>query len=262
VTGGDEVRLERRAAGVAWIAIDRPRARNAMSQAMWRRFDDNVRQVAADTSIRALVVAGVAEAFVSGADIGDFLRFETASDGVAYEDAVEAALRRFEALPIVTIAAISGACTGGGVVLASACDMRFGCTGARVGMPIARTLGNITSAANVARIGAVIGTSRALEWLVTAQLVDAQTAERAGFFNAVLGTHDELLAHAQSIAARVAGNAPLTIRAAKELVRRLREAARRCVEDRDLLELCYGSDDFREGARAFTEKRMPNFRGR
>jgi enoyl-CoA hydratase/carnithine racemase len=263
VTPHKPVRLERhRPSGVATIVIDRPKARNAMSRVMWQEFDMCVRSVATDRSIRALVIDGGPQAFVSGADIGDFLAFAGAADGLAYEDSVGAALRAFEALPIVTIAAISGACTGGGVVLASACDLRYGSADARVGMPIARTLGNITNAANVARIAAVIGSSRALEWLVTARLVDAATAERAGFFNAVFGSYEELQQHALATAEAIADNAPLTVRAAKEMVRRLREAARRDVDDRDLLELCYGSEDFREGAAAFIEKRSPDFRGR
>jgi enoyl-CoA hydratase/carnithine racemase len=262
VNASDVVRLERRADGVAWIVIDRPAARNAMSAAMWAAFGAHVRTVAGDQSVRALVVGGVPQAFVSGADIGEMTPGAGPGDGLAYEDAVEAVLRALEALPVVSIAAVSGACTGGGVVLAAACDLRFGSADARVGMPIARTLGNITSAANVARVADVIGTARTLEWLLTARLNDGDSAERAGFFNAVLPDVEALNAHAQAIATGVARNAPLTVRAAKELVRRLRDASRRDVADRDLLELCYGSDDFREGARAFVEKRVPRFEGR
>lgn len=258
----DAVRLERRADGVAWIIIDRPGVRNAMSSAMWSAFGACIGAVAADESVRALIVGGVQRAFVSGADIGEMTPGVGPSAGVAYEDSVEAVLRALEALTVVTIAAVSGACTGGGVVLAAACDLRYGSADARVGMPIARTLGNITSAANVARVADVIGTARALEWLVTARLSDSDAAERAGFFNAVLPDFTALSAHAQTVAAGVARNAPLTVRAAKELVRRLRAAGRHNVADRDLLELCYGSDDFREGARAFVEKRVPHFEGR
>jgi enoyl-CoA hydratase/carnithine racemase len=262
VTAGDAVRLERRADGVAWIIIDRPGVRNAMSSAMWSSFGACIGIVAADESIRALVVGGVPQAFVSGADIGELTPGTGPAEGIAYEDSVEAVLRALEALTVVTIAAVSGACTGGGVVLAAACDLRYGSADARVGMPIARTLGNITSAANVARVADVIGTARALEWLVTARLSDSDAAERAGFFNAVLPHFEALTAHAQTVAAGVARNAPLTVRAAKELVRRLRAAGRRDVADRDLLELCYGSQDFREGARAFVEKRAARFEGR
>jgi len=262
LNSSDAIRLERRADGVAWIVIDRPGARNAMSSAMWRSFGACIGAVAADESVRALVVAGCPQAFVSGADIGEMTPGAGPSDGIAYEAAVEAVLRALETLTVVTIAAVSGACTGGGVVLAAACDIRYGSADARVGMPIARTLGNITSAANVARVADVIGTARTLEWLVTARLCESDAAERAGFFNAVLPDFDALTAHVQTVAACVARNAPLTVRAAKELVRRLRAAGRRDVADRDLLELCYGSDDFREGARAFVEKRAPRFEGR
>jgi len=228
---------------------------------MWSRLETLVAEAARDTSARALVLCGSQAAFVSGADIGDLRAMQSAADGVAYEAAVERALVAIEQLDIVTIAAVSGACTGGGAILAAACDIRIGTADSRVGVPIARTVGNITTARNVARLAGAVGRSRALAWVLTAELSDAAAAERCGFFLEVVPDFDALIARATALAASIAANAPLTLAAAKELVRRLSRVAEG-VEDRDLLERCYGSDDFREGIAAFIEKRAPRFLGR
>ena len=228
---------------------------------MWSRLEAYVEELARDTAVRALVLCGSPAAFVSGADLGDLRAVHSAADGVAYELRVERVLAAVERLDIVTIAAVAGACTGGGAILAAACDLRIGTADARVGVPIARTVGNITTARNVARLASVVGRARALAWILTAELSDAAAAERSGFFLEVLPDFDALIERATALAATVAANAPLTLAAAKELVRRL-SLAPESVDDRDLLERCYGSDDFREGIAAFIEKRAPRFLGR
>lgn len=226
---------------------------------MWHRLGELVAEVGRDASVRALVLCGTPAVFVSGADIGEFATVG-AAEGVAYESEVEATLAAIERLDIATIAAVSGACTGGGAVLACACDLRIGTADARVGVPIARTVGNITTARNVARLAAVVGRPRVIAWILTAQLSDALAAERWGFFFEVVPDFAALEERAQMLAATIAANAPLTIAAAKEISRRLSQAA--AVDDRDLLERCYGSADFREGVAAFAGKRAARFEGR
>ncbi|GAC1523467.1 MAG: enoyl-CoA hydratase/isomerase family protein [Vulcanimicrobiaceae bacterium] len=254
------VSLERRGA-IGWLRIAKPQTRNAMSASMWRELGACVADVARDASLRALVVGGGADAFVSGADIGDFRTFSAAPDGLVYEHVVETALAALEALDVATIAAIAGACTGGGAILAAACDIRIGATSARVGVPIAKNVGNLTTAANVARLAEVVGEARVVRWLLTAELSSADEALAFGFFSEVLDDFDALETRAHDLADRIGRNAPLTIAGAKELVRRLRVDGRGAA-DSDLLARCYGSHDFHEGVSAFVEKRPARFVGR
>ncbi len=259
-SGGILIRLDRRDR-VAYIFIERNVARNAMSLAMWHELRALVGEVAATNGIRALVVTGTRDAFVAGADLSDFRAFRDANDGLAYEALVEETLQAIEALPFATVAAIAGSCTGAGVIVACACDVRFGARNAKVGIPIARTVGNVTTAANLARVAAVVGSARVTAWLLGAELDDAELALASGFFYELCDTPEMLAARAAAFAERTARNAPLTIASAKELFRRARANAAN-VADRDLLERCYGSDDFREGVAAFLAKRPAEFTGR
>ncbi len=228
---------------------------------MWREFAACVAEVAGDAALRALVLCGGPEAFVSGADIADFQTFAAAPDGLVYEQVVETALAALEALDIATIAAVAGVCTGGGAILAAACDIRIGATNARVGVPIAKNVGNLTTAANLARLVEVVGTPRVVRWLMTAELSNADDALAYGFFSELAANAAATEARAGDIAQRIATFAPLTLWGAKELVRRLRVDGR-AASDSDLLARAYGSRDFQEGVAAFLGKRAANFEGR
>jgi len=255
------IRVERREPGLAWVVFDRPEARNALTFAMWERLREIARELDADESVRVVVFTGAgAQAFVSGTDIGEFRAFAGAEDGVAYEGRIEAVIAALEAIRVPTIAAIAGACTGGGVSIAAACDVRIGAPSARIGVPIARTLGNCISLRNVARVAEIIGLDAVKALLLTGRLLDAGGARRAGFLGEVIGEDDELHARAQAVAEEIAALAPLTLRASKEMCRRLRAAAP-LPDDQDLIRACYGSADFREGLTAFLDKRRPNWRG-
>jgi enoyl-CoA hydratase/carnithine racemase len=152
------IRFEDRPHGIALITIDRPAARNAMTLAMWDTLRDAALALDRRDDVRAVVITGAGgRAFVSGTDIAEFTGFAGPEDGIAYEARIEAVIAALEALRVPAIAAISGACTGGGVSIAAACDVRIGGPGTRVGVPIARTLGNCISLRNLARLAAVIG---------------------------------------------------------------------------------------------------------
>lgn len=249
--------LERRG-DVAWIVLDRPAARNALSFAMWDRLGAIALELKADSTARAAIIAGGPEAFAAGADIAEFTHFAGAADGFAYEARVEAVLRALEDLDVPVIAALAGACTGGGVFLASACDLRIAAPNLRAGVPIARTLGNVTTSANVRRLAALIGLGRVKEWFLTARLLDAPAALAAGFVSEIVPGYDALAARAQALAVELSGFAPRTLRATKELYRRSLRGAD-TEDDRDILESCYASEDFREGVAAFFEKRKANW---
>jgi len=255
------IQVERRERGVVRIVVDRPEARNAMTFAMWRRLREVAEELGADGALRAVVITGAgSEAFVAGTDIAEFRAFNGADDGVAYEGRIDAVIGALEAIPVPVIAAIAGACTGGGVSIAATCDLRIGAPNARIGVPIARTLGNCISLRNVARVAELIGADRVKALLLTGKLLGAEDALRAGFLTEVVASGEALQARALEAADEVAALAPLTLRASKEMVLRLRGAST-LPDDDDLIRLCYGSRDFREGLTAFLDKRRPQWTG-
>jgi enoyl-CoA hydratase/carnithine racemase len=255
------IRVERRDGGIAWVTVDRPEARNAMTVAMWARLREVATELDADAAVRVVVFTGAGdEAFVAGTDIAEFRAFTGADDGVAYEQRIDATIGALDAIRVPTIAAIAGACTGGGVSIASTCDLRIGAPNVRVGIPIARTLGNIVSLRNVARVAELIGLDAAKALLITGALLGAGDALRAGFLSEVVADAPALHLRAQALAESIAGLAPLTVRASKEIVRRIR-ASRTLPDAEDLIRTCYGSNDFREGLTAFLDKRRPDWTG-
>jgi enoyl-CoA hydratase/carnithine racemase len=243
--------------GVGVITLNRPAARNALTFAMYERLA----AIAADPGgARALIITGAGEkAFAAGTDINQFRAFAGADDAIAYEAKLDRILGVLERCPLPVIAAVSGACTGGGAGIAAACDIRIAATGARFGFPIARTLGNCLSMSNIARLSALIGPARVTEMIFTARLLSAEEALATGLVTEVSPDHASLMARAHELARMIAGNAPLTLRATKEALRRLRDSL---PPDEDLIRLCYTSDDFREGMEAFLGKRPPVWSGR
>src|SRR5262249_49627027 len=165
-----------------------------------------------------------------------------------------------EDVRVPTIAAIQGACTGGGAGIAAACDLRLGAPSARFGFPIARTLGNTLSMRNHARLASLIGVARTKDILFLARLMDAEEMREAGLLNEVT-TEAGLYTRAEEVARVVASHASLTLRAAK---RALNAVVRHWNPGGggELVEECYMSEDFREGVEAFLAKRKPNWRGR
>jgi enoyl-CoA hydratase/carnithine racemase len=247
--------------GIAFMTFNRPQARNAFTFAMYERLAELCGVVDADPSIRAMVVSGAGgKAFAAGTDISQFRAFDTPEDALGYESRIDRVLGALEQCRVPTIAAISGACTGGGAGIAGCCDLRIAASNSKFGLPIARTLGNCLSMSNFARFADLIGSARLKEMIFTARLIEAPEALQIGLVNEVVEDLDAVLARAEALARTIAGHAPLTLQATKQALRRLRPAIPRGEGD-DLILMCYMSQDFREGMDAFLNKRAPQFTG-
>jgi enoyl-CoA hydratase/carnithine racemase len=258
--GGSADILIETTCAVAMVTLNRPHARNALTFEMYDGLAAFCRGIRPGGPIKAVVVTGAGErAFAAGTDIAQFRAFRTAEDALAYEERIEAALTAVETCPVPTIAAIAGACTGGGAGIAIACDLRIAARNAKFGFPIARTLGNCLSMANYARLDALIGAGRVMDMIFTARLLEAEEARTAGLYCQVLDDHQALMQRATEVAHTVAGHAPLTLRATKEALRRIRHGR---TDGHDLVAMCYTSADFREGLEAFLEKRPAEWKGR
>ncbi len=247
--------------GVLWITLQRPQARNALTFGMYERLADLCAQMPTDGSVRAAVISGAGgKAFAAGTDMTQFRAFEVAQDALDYERRIDAVLDAVERCPVPTIAAVNGACTGGGGSIAAACDIRIASASLKFGFPIGRTLGNCLAAGNLARLSDLIGAGRVGELIFTARLIGADEALTAGLVSEVLPDEDALMARAAELAQHVGSMAPLTLRATKEAMRRNRAAAP--VDDSDLIVSCYMSDDFRIGLEAFLGKTKPVWTGK
>lgn len=247
--------------GIATVTFNRPEARNAFTFEMYERLVEICETVNADSSIRAMVLTGAGgRAFAAGTDIAQFRAFSTPEDALGYEARIDRVLGALESCRAPTIAAIAGACTGGGAAIAGCCDLRIAASNSKFGFPIARTLGNCLSMSNYARFAELLGTARLKELIITARLFEAQEALTIGLIGEVVAEPADLMPRAQELARLVAGHAPLTLQATKQALRRLRPAIPRDEGDRLIL-MCYMSDDFKEGMNAFLEKRPPLFSG-
>ncbi len=256
----DELLYEMRD-GIGWITFNRPEARNAMTFAMYRRLAEICEEANDQADLKALVLTGSGEkAFAAGTDISQFRAFKDAQDAFDYEARIDHVLGALEAVKRPTIAAISGACTGGGAAIAACCDLRIAAANLKFGFPVARTLGNCLSMNNYARLKDLIGTSRTKDLIFKARLVGADEALALGFVGEVVPDHAALLARADELARHVAGMAPLTLQATKEALLRLQTRMEPGAGE-DLVALCYTSADFREGMEAFLNKRKPEWTG-
>ena len=245
--------------GIGLLTFNRPSAYNAITMDMYIELQQICEALSTRDDVKALILTGAGEkAFAAGTDIGQFRDFAGADDALEYEKRIDSVLSALERCPVPTIAAISGACIGGGAGIAAACDMRLATTELKFGFPIARTLGNCLSAATLVRLSALVGAGRLRELIFTARLMNADEAMQIGLIMHQHKSHEALMNHAKTLATMVSGHAPLTLQATKEGLRRV---AKSDFRDEDLIVKCYTSQDFREGMTAFLEKRKPQWRG-
>jgi enoyl-CoA hydratase/carnithine racemase len=256
--------LVRHDGAIATVVFNRPRVRNAISLAMWGEIARVMESLGKDDSVRAVVLRGAGtEAFASGADISEFRenRKDTAT-ALRYNAQTEAAYHAIRDCPKPTVAMIFGYCMGGAMAIAMACDLRFAAEGARFGIPAAR-LGIIYGAASVGQLVDLVGPAYAKDILYSARTVEAEEAYRIGFIQRLLPP-EELEAYTYEYLRTVAANAPLSVRGTKAQVQAIFEGLTGAHRERlAAMQLeTFDSEDYREGTRAFLEKRPPRFTGR
>jgi enoyl-CoA hydratase/carnithine racemase len=248
---------------LAFLTFSRPEARNAMTWEMYDALVAACEDVDRNQAIRVFVLRGAGgKAFIAGTDIAQFANFRSAEDGVEYERRLDDVLDRLERVTKPTIAQVQGVAAGGGCAIALCCDLRIATPESSFGVPIARTLGNCLSADTCNRLLHLLGPARFKELMFTGRFIHAAEAHTLGLVNRVADPEDVDRA-VRELATQIASHAPLTVRAIKELTRRLIARQRLPAgEDHDLIALCYTSEDFREGVAAFTAKRQPRWQGR
>lgn len=249
---------------VGWLVFNNTERRNAVSLDMWEAIPRVLERFETDPELRVIVLAGAGDkAFVSGADISQFESQRSGAEAVQrYEETAEGAQLRLQRCDKPVLAMIRGYCLGAGVNIALCCDLRIAAEDARLGIPAARMgLGyRVSSTKNLVD---TIGPARTREMLITARQYGAAEAERIGLVQRVVpaaGLEAEVL----ETCAAIAANAPLTMRTAKRIVRELLASPESFDEAacRALVKECFDSGDYKEGRRAFMEKRRPAFQGR
>ena len=246
---------------IVTVTFNRPEARNAMTWGMYQRLYEACEEVDADDAVRVLVLKGAGgKAFVAGTDISQFTKFESGEDGLRYERDGDQRSGRIARVRKPVIAQIQGFAVGGGFGIAAGADVRIATPDARFGAPIARTLGNCLSMKAYARYMDLLGPSRLKELILTARLMPADEALAAGFVHEIVPA-GQIEARVREVAEKIASHAPITLWVTKEAVRRIQES-RPLPDGDDLIAATYASADFREGVRAFLEKRPPRWTGK
>jgi len=256
--------IARKDGAIGWMVFNNPARRNAVSLEMWEAIPQILAEYDEDPAIRVIVVTGAGEkAFVSGADISQFEKERATPEQVRHYESVSGrAGTMLAGTAKPTIAMIRGYCIGGGLTTAMSCDLRIAAADSRFGIPAAR-LGLGYGARGVEKLVHLVGPAFAKEIFYTARQFDAEEALQMGLVNRVVPV-DALEEFVRGYAEKIAENAPLTIRAVKTTIgEAVKDPGRRDeAAVKAAVEACFASEDYKEGRRAFMEKRKPAFQGR
>ena len=256
----DPILVERDGA-IATVILNRPEKLNALNLDAWQRLAQAMRQLNSDDLVRCIVVRGAGKAFAAGADIAAFEHERgDAEQAVAYGEAEEGGVMAVVDCRHPTVAMIRGACVGGGLEIASACDMRICGESSRFGVPINR-LGLTMSYRELEFFVAVVGATNAREILLEGSVFDAAKAREMNLVNRVV-PDDDVHSEAYATAHRIAAGAPLVNRWHKKFLRRLADPAALNADELKEGFAAFQTEDYRIGYRAFLEKEKPEFKGR
>jgi enoyl-CoA hydratase/carnithine racemase len=260
-----KVVVDRPAEAVARITINNPEKRNALDHDILDALAETMPVLADGIATRCVILTGTGKVFSAGYDIGgipDEVFAEEAERLVAHP--FHRAIEAVESFPFPTLAAVNGHALGGGLELALTCDLRIAAAGAKLGMPPAK-LGLIYSHTGLQKFIDTVGAARTREIFLVGENIDAERAEQIGLVNGVVPA-EGLGQAALELAGEIASNAPLSMKGNKEIIRRLIALPRLSEQaERELIELrlsSFQSEDFREGVKAFGEKRRPRWKGR
>ena len=254
--------IARKEGPVGWLIFNNPERRNAISVDMWEAIPAVLSQYESDPQVRVIVLAGAGDkAFVSGADISQFEKERSSADAVQrYEELAEGAAARLQDCDKPLIAMIRGYCLGGGLNIAVLCDLRIASDDARFGIPAAK-MGLGYRASSMKNLVQVVGAPNAREIMLTARQFTAAEAREMGLVNQVT-TKEGLDAAVREYCEMISGNAPLTMRTAKRIIREIGRAGYDAAKCRAWAKECFESEDYKEGRKAFMEKRKPVFTGK
>lgn len=252
--------LIQRADGVVEFRLNRPASRNALTFEMYQALESLCRGVEEQSDRLIVLTAEGEKAFASGTDIANFRQFNSADDAIAYEAMIGRVIESVAQCRVPVIASLHGIVAGGGAAIAAAADIRIATPDTRFGFPIARTLGNALSLANLDRLVKMFGESRVRYMVLTAEFLEIGGLLSSGFVAEVCESPKACDARARALAMQMLSLAPLTVSATRDGLNRLASAT--LPDDRDLIERCYLSDDFAEGIEAFFAKRPAQWRGR
>ncbi|TMH62483.1 MAG: enoyl-CoA hydratase [Betaproteobacteria bacterium] len=247
---------------IGWLVFNNPERRNAVSLDMWEAIPKVLGDFAADDAIRVVVLTGAGDkAFVSGADISQFEKQRSTAETVAHYDEVgEKAQTRLKTFEKPVIAMIRGYCIGGGLNIANLCDLRIAADDSRFGIPAAK-MGLGYRASSMKNLVDIVGKAAALEIMITARQFSAEEARHMGLVHKVVPVA-ELEQATREYCDMITANAPLTMGAAKRIIREVSANQYDAAACSAWVKECFDSEDYREGRRAFMEKRKPVFKGR